>query len=232
MRPADDAGIAHLLADGRLQTGPGSGPDEESAAWLQALRPGSPLRDEAVRRLHDLLLAAAHREVLRRCGLLSRPLSYADIKDLATQCANDATVAVLGRLPSYKGASRFTTWAYKFAILTAAVAVRRLAWADREVPTDPLAWPIPPDLSLDLPEQQAEANAVAQALRTAIDHVLTPHQREVLLATAVHGVPIDVLADRLATTRGALYKTLHTARGRLRRELERQGLPTPARRTS
>jgi RNA polymerase sigma-70 factor (ECF subfamily) len=194
-------------------------------AWLHALRAEGRLYDEAVRRLHGLLLRASYREVVRRRGTLSRT----DVNDLAAQCADDATVAVLGRLSSYRGASRFTTWAYKFAVLTTAVAVRRLAWRDREVPTDPMAWPIPEDISFDLPEHEAEATALAQGMRVAIDTDLTPHQREVLLAVAVHGVPIDVLAERLATTRGALYKTLHMARARLRRGLEDQGLTVPPR---
>ena len=229
---ADGTNIRNLLAEGENSASAQSGLDEESSAWLHALHAGGPLHDEAVQRLHDLMFAAAHREVLRRSGMLSRSLSRADLTDLATQCADDATVTVLGRLSSYRGASRFTTWAYKFAILTTAVAIRRLAWRDREVPTNPQAWPIPADLSVDLPEQEAEASTVARAVRTAIDDLLTAHQREVLLAIAVHGVPIDVLADRLATTRGALYKTLHTARGRLRRELERQGLAASPRRSA
>ena len=49
---------------------------------------------------------------------------------------------------------------------------------------------------------------------------LTPHQREVLVALAINGVPIDVLAERLDSTRGALYKTLHDARKALRAYLE------------
>jgi RNA polymerase sigma-70 factor, ECF subfamily len=117
-------------------------------------------------------------------------------------------------------------------VLTAAVAVRRLAWRDREVPTDPLAWPIPADVSFDLPEHEVEATALAHGVRVAIGTVLTPHQREVLLAATVHGVPIDVLAERLVTTRRALYKTLHMARARLRRSLEEQGSTTPSTRRS
>jgi RNA polymerase sigma-70 factor, ECF subfamily len=54
--------------------------------------------------------------------------------------------------------------------------------------------------------------------------VLTPHQRRVLVALALNGVPIDVLAERLSTTRGALYKTLHDARRKLRKHLEERGL--------
>jgi RNA polymerase sigma-70 factor (ECF subfamily) len=37
-------------------------------------------------------------------------------------------------------------------------------------------------------------------------------------------VPVDVLAERLCTTRGAPYKTLHDARVKLRSELTRIGL--------
>ena len=61
-------------------------------------------------------------------------------------------------------------------------------------------------------------------LQEAINEILTPHQRRVLVALAVNGVPIDVLAERLNTTRGALYKTLHDARRKLRAHLEELGL--------
>ena len=228
MTSADDVRLTPLPAAEDSRDGTVGGLDDESVAWLHALRAGGALRDEAVRRLHRLLFAASRREVARRC----RSMSYVDVDELATECADEATVAVLARLASYRGASRFTTWAYKFAVLTAAVTVRRLAWRHREVPTDPLAWPIPADLSLDLPEHEVEAAALAQGLRMAIGTVLTPHQREVLVAVTMHGVPIDVLAERLATTRGALYKTLHLARARLRQHLEEQGLATPSRRRS
>ena len=60
-------------------------------------------------------------------------------------------------------------------------------------------------------------------LQAAIAEVLTPHQRRVLVALALNGVPIDVLAERAGSTRGALYKTLHDARRKLRRHLEERG---------
>jgi RNA polymerase sigma-70 factor (ECF subfamily) len=50
------------------------------------------------------------------------------------------------------------------------------------------------------------------------------HQRRVVISLLVYGVPIDVLAERLSTTRNALYKTLHDARKRLRGSLVAQGL--------
>ena len=65
-----------------------------------------------------------------------------DLDDLAMQAADDALVALLGKLDSYRGASRFTTWAYKFALLEAGVKVRRRAWQGREVVLEPESWPV------------------------------------------------------------------------------------------
>src|SRR5581483_9228887 len=134
----------------------------------------------------------------------------------------DATIAVLSRLDSYAGRSRFTTWAFKFAIFHASVAVRRQAWRGREIPTDPHEWPYAVDTTVR-PEHVAEGNELAAVVRSAIDERLTPHQRAVLIALAVNGVPIDVLAERLGSSRNALYKALHDARARLRDALIEQG---------
>jgi DNA-directed RNA polymerase specialized sigma24 family protein len=51
-----------------------------------------------------------------------------------------------------------------------------------------------------------------------------PHQREILVAVTLNDVPIDVLADRLDSSRGALYKTIHDARHALRAALADRGL--------
>jgi len=69
------------------------------------------------------------------------------------------------------------------------------------------------------PAELSEASQLARAVEAVIATALTPHQRRVALALLVEEVPIDVLADRLGTTRNALYKTLHDARGRLRAAL-------------
>ncbi|HXG75933.1 MAG TPA: sigma factor-like helix-turn-helix DNA-binding protein, partial [Gaiellaceae bacterium] len=71
---------------------------------------------------------------------------------------------------------------------------------------------------------EVEQRELLATLRRAIEEHLTPHQRQVLVALALNGVPIDVLAERLGTTRGALYKTLHDARRKLRRHLRESGL--------
>jgi RNA polymerase sigma-70 factor (ECF subfamily) len=182
---------------------------------------GAP-RDEAVARLHALLLRAARFEVSRRRPTLPH-LRGDDLDDLAHQAADDALVSVLRRLDHFRGLSRFTTWAYKFALLEAAVKLRKRAWQGREIPLDDEGWSAFASSDAE-PAAEAEQNELLEALRRAVDGVLTAHQRRVLVALAVDGVPIDVLAEELVTTRGALYKTLHDARRKLRRHLEESGL--------
>ena len=195
--------------------------DAESREWLRSLRAEDDSRDEAVARLHALLLRAARFEVARRRPTLPH-LRGDDLEDIATQAADDALVNVLRRLDDFRGASRFTTWVYKFALLEAAVKLRKRAWQGREVPLEPEGWALFASAGLE-PDAEAEQNELLAVVQRAIADVLTPHQRRVLVALAVNGVPIDVLAERLNTNRGALYKTLHDARRKLRRHLDERG---------
>jgi RNA polymerase sigma-70 factor (ECF subfamily) len=198
------------------------GPVKQSEGWLTALRGAGPERDRAIGELHELLLRAARFELRRRRGALSH-VRGEELEDIATQAADDALVAVLAKLDDYRGASRFTTWAYKFALLEAGVRLRRRAWQDREVVLEPERWPSFSDPHSSVAEGVEQAE-VLQALKRAVNTALTPRQRQVFVALALNEVPIDVLAERLDTTRGALYKTLHDARRKLRDELAAAGL--------
>ena len=195
--------------------------DEESREWLHDLRSAGRVRDDAIARLHGLLLRATRFEVSRRRSLLPHVRGN-DLDDIAQQAADDALMSVLRRLDDFRGASRFTTWVYKFGLLEAAVKLRKRAWQGRELPLEPETWDIFSSAGLQ-PDSEAEQGELLHAVEQAIATVLTPHQREVLVALAVNGVPIDVLAERTDSTRGALYKTLHDARRKLRRHLAERG---------
>jgi RNA polymerase sigma-70 factor (ECF subfamily) len=195
--------------------------DTESAAWLRALDSAGSERDDAVERLHALLVCAAFTEVERRRS--STAAASGDLDDLAIQAADDALMAVLAKLHTYRGDSRFTTWAYKFALLEAAAALRRRPWHGRELPLEADGWAQLSDRGTS-PAGQVEAAELIAAIRDAIAEVLTPHQRGVLVALTLNDVPIDVLAERRGTTRNALYKTLHDGRRKLRARLAENGL--------
>jgi RNA polymerase sigma-70 factor (ECF subfamily) len=196
--------------------------DVESDAWVRRLSGDGRDRIEAVEDLHALLLRATHFELGRRQPGASVVASVG-FDDLAMQAADDALVAILAKLHTYRGDSRFTTWAYKFALLEAAVKARSRPWHGRELPLEGDDFAEVLD-DRRAPATQAEASELIHAVRDAIGQVLTPHQRAVLVAIALNDVPIDVLAERRNTTRGAIYKTLHDARRNLRKRLADDGL--------
>lgn len=197
-------------------------PVEDREAWLTASRGAGAPHDEAVGSLYELLVRGARSEISRRWA----NLGYVDddaVDEVATQAADDALVALLSKLDDYRGDSRFATWACKFAILEAGVRARRRAWHRRDVVLDSEGRKRLAELA-----ESADAGPghveLLEALADGIDADLTRHQRCVLVALAIDRVPIDVLAERLNTTRGALYQTLHDARRELGRVLDERGL--------
>ena len=199
-----------------------AGLDGASRQWVEQLRVGHPRHDQTVRSLHDVLGRVALFELSRRRHQL-RSVTGPEFEDVAQQAAGDALVTVLGKLDEFRGLSRFTTWVYKFALLEAAVKLRRRAWQSREVPLEPESWDLLSSTALT-PEELVEQGELISTVQRLIGETLTPHQRRVLVALALNGVPIDILAEQLSTTRGALYKTLHDARRKLRQALTDTGL--------
>lgn len=191
----------------------------ETTDWVAALSVPGPDQDRALRQLHELMLRAARTQVHRMSTMLAGA-GVRTVDEIANQAADEAVVALLAKLGTFEGRSRFTTWAYKFAVLQAATAVRSFAWRDRATEADLL------DLAVDAgpqPGDYAEATELAETVRRALDTELSAHQRRIVVALLVDEVPIDVLAARLGTNRNALYKTVHDARKRLRAHLQRTG---------
>jgi RNA polymerase sigma-70 factor (ECF subfamily) len=193
---------------------------DDETRWLTPLASAGPAHERAVRELHGLLLRASTFEVRRRAAAFGLAGS-SELDDIAAHAAGDALLAVLARLERFERRSRFTTWAYKFAIHTSGVAVRRHAWRERELTADSREQLERLSARADDPAEAAQTRELLGRIAQAIA-LLTEHQRSVLLALTVDGVPIDVLADRLSTNRNALYKTLHDARARLRSLLEHE----------
>jgi RNA polymerase sigma-70 factor (ECF subfamily) len=194
---------------------------DDSRLWLERLGSSGPRREAAIVELHAVLLKAARFEIDRRRASLPH-LRGDDWEDLAHQSAADALSALLAKLGDFRGEARFTTWAYKFALLEASVKTRRRAWQGREIPIADDAWARLADTSVTAGAHIEDTELMA-ALRQEMAGSLTEHQREVLVAVTLNDVPIDVLAERLETTRGALYKTLHDARRKLRTALAERG---------
>jgi len=198
-----------------------TGLDPDSARWLEELRDQGPLREQAQAKLHALLLRAARAEAFRRRATLPADVA-GDLDDLCLQAANDSVMAVLAKLDEYRGASRFTTWVYKFAVLEVSVRLRRRAWSTRRVALDEVSWGRLVDPTRG-PEHSVEHDELLAAVRQLVDSTLTENQRRVFLAVVGEEIPIDVIAERTGSSRGAVYKALHDARRRLQAGLAAVG---------
>jgi RNA polymerase sigma-70 factor, ECF subfamily len=196
--------------------------DAESADWLRRLAARDGVRrQEAEGELHARLLRIALAEVSRRSG--STPVTGPELTDVAHQAADDAMLAILGKLAAFRGESRFMTWAYRFVILEVSSKLGRHYWRHAPVVLDAEQWDRLPDrLGID-PERHAESAALLAEVRRVVDDELTVHQRRVFVAIVVDGIPLDALAARLGLQRNAIYKVIFDARRKIRRALVAKG---------
>jgi RNA polymerase sigma-70 factor, ECF subfamily len=190
--------------------------------WVAALTLPGPAHEEALRDLHGLMVRAARHQVWRMRSLVPG-VGAGALDELANGAADDALVALLAKVGTFEGRSRFTTWAYKFVVLEVSNKIGRHFWQRRTWPMEQEEWDRLPDRFGVRPAEQAEGRDLVSAVRRAVDEELTEHQRTIFAALVLGGVPVDALAIELGTTRNALYKTLFDARRKLRVNLVANG---------
>jgi RNA polymerase sigma-70 factor (ECF subfamily) len=210
--------VQPAISTAARSAGTGS-PDPETIEWVASLRGAG--SDEAIGRLHDLLLRVARSEIRRRNtgGQITGP----EVEDLAHQAAGDAVLLISSRIDEFRGESRFTTWAYKFVVFEVSTKLGRHFWKHRHAPTGDADWDRLPDRFGPLPAEAAEFHELIGAIRVAAETCLTDRQREVFTAIVVEAIPLDALVTRMGTTRNAIYKVMFDARQKLRKELVNGG---------
>jgi RNA polymerase sigma-70 factor (ECF subfamily) len=189
--------------------------DSRSRSWPVRLHATGPARAHAIADLHEQLRREAAFHIRRR---VSNRTDYprSDIDDLAVQAADDALVALLRKLDDFRGDSQFWTWARRFAALEAPVSIRRRVGRGLVgVSSDPDHVLLAADRGPSL-HDRIEAREELRGVGVRMSNRLTPRQRAILLAVAVDGVATAQLAEELDTTSGAIYKSLHDARRKLR----------------
>jgi RNA polymerase sigma-70 factor (ECF subfamily) len=197
-------------------------PDAESAGWISALSGGGLEREACLARLHDLLIRVALRELRRReaASWIGGP----ELDDLAYQAAADAMLAILAKLDTFRGESRFTTWAYRFVVLEVSSKLGRHFWRQHPAASlDVEDWDQLPDRFGVDPGDHAERAEMIAAVTLAVEQVLTAHQRRLFVAVVVNDVPLDAVVSRLGLNRNAVYKTVFDARRKIRAFLVANG---------
>lgn len=198
-----------------------------NADWLRDLNSTSDEQTAAIVDLRAYLLQAASYSLSQRHGDLAH-LTSADIEQLAEDCAQEALSAILKQLSGFRGDSKFTTWAYRFAVNMALVAARR----ERRKPVsldkllDDTHWlerPIQDEYTAINPDRASAQAEIWATLRETIEGDLTDRQRQALKAIVFDEVPIDEVASYFGSNRNAIYKLLHDARRTLKASLEARG---------
>jgi RNA polymerase sigma-70 factor (ECF subfamily) len=192
--------------------------DRTNQEWLAELQ--GPEQDRALADLRAFLVR----------GMGFALASYSDVdKAMIEDFVQDALLRILGALDSFRGESRFTTWAQKIAVRVAYSELRRRRWQDVSLDDLIASYDLDfvPDMLVDPsagPDQQATQQIFLNTLRRLIATELTDKQRQAMVAVRIHGMPLEEVARRMGTNRNALYKLLHDARQRLKRKMEAEGL--------
>lgn len=184
--------------------------------WLAELR--GPKPGEALADLYDLLVRGLRAAFGGHGGGLEA--NFGDF-------AQEALIKITASLDSFRGESRFTTWAQKIAINVALTELRRRRWRDvslQDLFARREAADRGPADTQPTTEQLAFQNTVLGELRRMVDEDLTDRQREAVVAVILEGMPISEVARRMGTNQNALYKLLHDARRKLKRQMEAAGL--------
>jgi RNA polymerase sigma-70 factor (ECF subfamily) len=186
--------------------------------WLRDLRDGGSRQADALEELREKILRT----------LRAYLAHSAESKEIAEDCAQDALLMIQGKLGTFRGESRFTTWATMVAIRIVLGELRRRRWKEVSLDqsrtgNDLPAWPIEDAKSLD-PEKALQQNEAWRILKSIIENELTSRQRFVLVANVFQGMPLDLVAGKLGTNRDNVYKVIHDARKKLRKSLVERGL--------
>src|SRR5215213_3797704 len=186
--------------------------ERTNGQWLTELRGPSP--DAALADLYDLLVRGLGAALGGYGGGVEA--NFGDF-------AQEALIKITSNLDSFRGESRFTTWAQKIAINVALTELTRRRWRDVSLQDlfaqHEAADRGPVDTQLTL-EELALQNMVLGELRRMVDEDLTDRQREAAVAVLLEGMPISEVAKRMGTNQNALYKLLHDARKKLKRQME------------
>src|SRR5829696_416297 len=184
--------------------------------WLTELRGPNP--NEALADLYDLLVRGLRAALGGRAGGVD-----ANIEDFA----QEALIKIMSNLDSFRGESRFTTWAKKIAMNVALTELKRRRWQNVSL-QDLLARRTATGRGLAdpqlTPEQEAFQNMVLAKLRGIIDEELTDRQREAVVAVILEEMHVAEVARRMGTNQNAFYKLLHDARKKLKLRMEAVGL--------
>lgn len=198
--------------------------DRDNAQWIKDLSSEGVPREQALGDLRVIVFKG-----LRRALVGWTRTSGREFESLAEDFTQETLLLVLRNLDSFRGSSRFTTWAHKIAVRVALTELRRRRWKDVSLESlmdSGQTSVLIDNANVGMQTRVDQSDALAR-IRMMMAQELSERQRQALAAVALAGMPLEEVARRMGTNRNALYKLIHDARLRLKRRLAREGL-TPA----
>ncbi len=192
--------------------------------WLEALSVSGVNRDTALVDLGVILNRGLNR------GLLGRvDTSAPEFETMSEDFVQDALLKILGKLDTFAGRSKFTTWAHKITVNIALTELRRKRWQDSSLEqlTEREDGEYTPSFTADpspTPDSAAERNDMLSRVNRIIEEELTEKQRTVIKLSVIQDQSATVVAREMDMNPNAIYKLLHDARLHIKRRLEEEGL--------
>ncbi|HNB53729.1 MAG TPA: sigma-70 family RNA polymerase sigma factor [Anaerolineales bacterium] len=193
--------------------------DRTNEQWLAELR--GPEQPQALADLRELLLRGL------RAALGNR--IQRDLDHVMEDFVQDGIIKIMDNLDTFRGESRFTTWAQKIAVNAAFTELRRRRWQDislQQMVEDQEGNEFTPAILTDpdaTPEEQSTRRAMMTFVQKMIDEELTERQRQAIQAVIFNETPMEEVARRMNTNRNALYKLIFDARQNLHRKMAENG---------
>ncbi|MDZ7691930.1 MAG: sigma-70 family RNA polymerase sigma factor [Balneolaceae bacterium] len=182
----------------------------------------SPPDDNAIKALRGVLIR----------GLKPALSKYVDreLEQFVEDVAQDSLLKILDNIHTFRGESKFTTWAMKIAVREGLTELRRKRYDDisledlkhedndSEIRSMSVAGDQP------APDRSTHESQLMEKIMIIIDQELTDKQKMVIKAIVINGIPPSVVAEQMGTNRNALYKVVHDARLKLKHRFERDGI--------
>jgi RNA polymerase sigma-70 factor (ECF subfamily) len=198
--------------------------ERSNEAWLTELRDGHPQQAPAIEALRTYLKRGVVTYLYSRSDLSH--LAEQELGQMADDFTQDALLKVQSNLDNFKGKSKFTTWASKIAANHTISELRRAKWRDfsldalTESGTSIQEVLEIPEMQGSNPDKENERRQIWSAIENVIENELTERQRQALVAVRVENIPIAEVARLLNTNANNIYKLIHDARLKLKRQLQ------------
>jgi RNA polymerase sigma-70 factor (ECF subfamily) len=196
--------------------------DRTNDQWMSQLTESSPKFNSALEDLRFLLLKGLRAGLKKWKGLN---------KEILEDAVQEALIKIVSKLNTFRGNSRFTTWALKIGVNTALSELRHRRWSDVSLDeiTNSKGMGFITEIMTSRsksPEKQAIQNMIMGTIKRLMETELTERQRKAMIAVKFHGMPLAEVARQMGSNQNSLYKLLHDARLRLKNAMSKEKLTT------